>query len=53
MEVYALANDGLTVPEKGNMEGKLKPKASSLKKWIAAAALMLVTVSSVFLSSLI
>ena len=50
MEVFALANEGLTVPEKTNMEGKLRSKTSSLKKGIAAVILMLVAITGAFLS---
>lgn len=40
MEVFALANEGLTVPGKAEMSGKLKEiqKKSAYKKWIWIAA---------------
>ncbi len=42
MEVFALANDGLVVPDKKNMEGKLQPKKSLSRKWMLAAAVLVV-----------
>jgi adenylate cyclase len=43
MEVFALANEGLIVPRKEEMSGKLKEnqKKSSRRKWIMAAAAIL------------
>ena len=46
MEVFALANEGLIVPRKEEMSGKLKEnqKKSGRRKWImAAAAILLLT----------
>ncbi len=39
MEIFALANEGLTVPKKEELTGKLKEieKKSAIKKWIIAA----------------
>ena len=39
MEVFALANEGLIVPQKEEMSGKLKEnkKKSARKKWIIPA----------------
>ena len=53
MEVFALANDGLTVPRKEEMTGKLKEvkKKSARKKWIiASSALIVIAFSAFFLS---
>jgi adenylate cyclase len=48
MEVFALSNEGLSVPKKEELTGKLKEieKKSAIKKWIiAATAVMLLAVS--------
>ena len=46
MEVFALANDGLTVPEKKEIEGRIKDLStkglSTQLKWIIASALAIV-----------
>jgi TolB-like protein/class 3 adenylate cyclase len=44
MEVFALANDGLSVPRKEEITGKLKEvqKKSARKKWIIASSALLV-----------
>ncbi len=49
MEVFALANEGLVVPERSNMEGKMKVNVSPIKKWIAVAAVILVGAVLIFL----
>src|SRR6476620_9229904 len=53
MEVFALANDGLSVPRKEEITGKLKEvkKKSTRKKWIiASAALIVIAFSAFFIS---
>ncbi len=40
MEVFALANKGFVIPEKKKMEGKLREKESSRKKWLAPAVII-------------
>ena len=51
MEVFALANEGLTVPKKEELTGKLKEieKKSLNKKLIAAAGFLLLLVTGFFL----
>jgi TolB-like protein/class 3 adenylate cyclase/tetratricopeptide (TPR) repeat protein len=49
MEVFALANDGLVVPARDTMEGKLKAHTSPMKKWIAAGTVVLLVVAASFL----
>jgi TolB-like protein/class 3 adenylate cyclase/Tfp pilus assembly protein PilF len=51
MEVFALANDGLIIPKKEELSGKLKEvqKRSSRKKWIIAASAFIVVTLSAFL----
>jgi adenylate cyclase len=53
IEVYALSNEGLQVPKKEQMEGKLKKvtkgKLSTTKKLLTGAALVLLLVASIFL----
>ncbi|HET6769623.1 MAG TPA: adenylate/guanylate cyclase domain-containing protein, partial [Chitinophagaceae bacterium] len=47
MEVYALANQGLTVPVKEEIEGRIKDLANrglNRQKWIIASALVLVLI---------
>jgi len=50
MEVFALANDGLTVPKKEEMSGKLKElkKGTAQKKWIVAALALVVVIFAAF-----
>jgi adenylate cyclase len=50
MEVFALANEGLTVPKKEELTGKLKEieKKSATKKWIITAVALLLLVVSYF-----
>ena len=53
MEVFALANEGLTVPRKEELTGKLKEgkTKSARKKWIiAASAFIIVTLCAFFIS---
>ena len=50
MEVFALANDGLTVPKKEEISGKLKEvkKKTAQKKWIVVGLALMVVVFSAF-----
>jgi adenylate cyclase len=53
MEVFALANDGLIVPEKKQMSGKLKEiqKKPAKKKWILGlAAIIILAISALFIA---
>ena len=51
MEVFALANEGLTVPKKEELTGKLKEieKKSILRKWITAVVAILLLIGSFFI----
>ena len=51
MEVFALANEGLIVPKKEEMSGKLKEiqKKSTLRKWLAFATLIVLLVAGFFI----
>ena len=51
MEVFALANEGLIIPKKEELSGKLKEvqKRLSRKKWIIAASAFIVVTLSAFL----
>ena len=51
MEVFALANEGLIVPKKEELSGKLKEnqKKSALKKWLALATLIVLLVTGFFI----
>ncbi len=51
MEVFALANEGLIVPKKEEMSGKLKEiqKKPALRKWLAFATLIVLLVASFFI----
>ncbi len=49
IEVFALTNDGLTVPDKNKMVGKLELRESSRKKWKVAVALVLLTIAGYFM----
>ena len=51
MEVFALANDGLIVPRKEEMSGKLKEiqKMSARKKWIVATSVFVLLVAAFFI----
>lgn len=54
IEVYALSNQGLVVPKREQMEGKLKHgtnKLSTLKKLILATTIIILAVASYFLYS--
>ena len=48
MEVFALANDGLIIPNREKMEGKLKEiqKSSERKKWMIAAGIIFLLATS-------
>jgi adenylate cyclase len=47
MEVFALSNAGLTVPDRKKMEGKLQEKKYSVSKLITALGLLLLILSAV------
>jgi TolB-like protein/class 3 adenylate cyclase/tetratricopeptide (TPR) repeat protein len=51
MEVYALANDGLKIPKREEMSGKLKEqgKKSGRKKWLAISALIVLAALGIFM----
>ena len=51
MEIFALANDGLIVPAKEQMSGKLKEiqKKSSLRKWIITTAIVALLIAAFFI----
>jgi adenylate cyclase len=51
MEIFALANNGLTVPEKKEMSGKLKDgaKKNTSKKWIIALASFIILILAFFI----
>ena len=49
IEVFALANEGFTVPDKNKLEGKLREKKTARRKWILPLAiLLLLAVSLLF-----
>lgn len=48
VDVYALSNEGLIVPNKSKLEGKVESKGSYSKKWLIFFALLL-TISGYFL----
>ena len=51
MEIFALANDGLIVPAKEQMSGKLKEiqKKSSRRKWIITTAIVVLLIAAFFI----
>ncbi|MEP6514231.1 MAG: adenylate/guanylate cyclase domain-containing protein, partial [Parafilimonas sp.] len=51
MEVFALTNEGLTVPKKEELTGKLKEieKKSKRRKWLMATAMVLLLVAAFFI----
>ncbi len=54
MQVFALANEGLVVPARGNMEGKLEPKssldgASKKKRFLSVASLIMLVLTVIVL----
>jgi TolB-like protein/class 3 adenylate cyclase/Tfp pilus assembly protein PilF len=51
MEVYALANDGLKIPKREEMSGKLKEaeKKSERRKWLALSALIVLAALGIFM----
>jgi adenylate cyclase len=53
MEIFALANDGLTVPKKEELSGKLKEvqKRSPKKTWIIVSLILIVVIFSAFFIS--
>ena len=48
MEVFALTNQGLTIPKRSKMEGKLK-KRSGKKRFIIATSLIIIFCAAGFL----
>jgi adenylate cyclase len=48
VEVFALTNDGLAVPDKGKIEGKLAEKKNSRSKSVFIATLLLLAAVSLF-----
>ncbi len=44
MEVFALSNEGFTVPDKTKLEGKLKEKKSFNKKWVITLVIIIALV---------
>ncbi len=49
LEVFALTNDGLLVPQRKNMEGKLKSKSHQKRNIIMALSFILVFVATFFI----
>ena len=51
LEIFALANEGLIVPRKEEMTGKLKEiqKKSARKRWLVAAAISILLITSFFI----
>ena len=51
MEIFALANEGLIVPKKEEMSGKLKEiqKKSARKKWMIARCLLILLIAGFFI----
>ena len=50
MEVFALANDGFVIPDKKNIEGKLKENKNSAKrKWLISIGVLIFAATSFFL----
>ena len=51
MEVFALCNEGLIVPKKEEMSGKLKEigKKSTFRKWLAAAVIVIFLTTALFI----
>ena len=50
LEVFALANKGLALPEKKKMTGKLKSKPNKKKKLLLILSLLLISVAAFFIS---
>lgn len=49
IEVYALANQGLIVPRREQMEGKLKEiNRSPLRKWLVASGMLIILLTALF-----
>ena len=48
MEVFAIANEGLVIPDRKKMEGKLQEKKISRKKIILTATMVLLAIVSFF-----
>ncbi len=51
MEIFALANDGLKVPKREDMRGKLKEiqKKTSRRKWVITTAIIALIISAFFI----
>ena len=49
VEVFALANEGLMVPKRGGMEGKLKKGTLTMRRWMVGALGLLVLLAAVLL----
>jgi adenylate cyclase len=49
MEVFALTNEGLVVPKRSQVEGKLKKKNTSKTKLLIAASLLVLIIASFFI----
>jgi adenylate cyclase len=45
MEIFALANEGLVVPKREHMTGKLKDRKKNLRKWLIAAGVFVILLS--------
>jgi adenylate cyclase len=49
IEVFALTNEGLVVPDKRNMEGKLRDKKINLKRFLLPSAIIILGITSFFI----
>jgi adenylate cyclase len=49
MEVFALSNEGFTIPDRTKLEGKLKEQKSVWKKWMVSLAVIFLLVISVII----
>ncbi len=49
MEVFALTNDGLMVPDRRKMDGKLREKKISLKRFLLPSAIIILGIISIFI----
>jgi adenylate cyclase len=49
IEVFALTNEGLVVPDKRNMEGKLREKKINLKRFLLPSAIIILCIISFFI----
>ena len=48
IEVFALANEGLVIPHKNKLEGKLQPARRSANFWLIVFGLLLLTITGFF-----